>query len=177
MNARIATPLPDPPASPAAGTTSHLAARMHGLRSSAVRDLLAHAKAPGMISFAGGLPAPETFDVAGIRAAADAALGDPHTTLQYGTTDGQPALREALASLMTQRGCPAGAEDLIVTTGSQQGIDLLARVLLDPGDTVIVERPAYLAALQVFALAQANVLGLEIDGDGAQTARLDPLLD
>jgi len=177
MNARIDPPLLDTPARHATGTTSHLAARLHGLRSSAVRDLLAHARAPGMISFAGGLPAPETFDVAGIRAAADAALGEAHTTLQYGTTDGQPTLREALATLMTQRGCAAGAEDLIVTTGSQQGIDLLARILLDPGDTVIVERPAYLAALQVFALSQANVLGLEIDGDGARTARLDALLD
>ena len=176
-DAREARDDQDAPDAHAPHASPRLAQRMHGVRSSAVRDLLAHAKAPGMISFAGGLPAPETFDVEGIRAATRAALDDPHTTLQYGTTDGQPALRDALAAHMSARGAATAADDLIVTTGSQQGIDLLARVLLDPGDTVIVERPAYLAALQVFTLAQANVLGLETDADGACTDRLDALRD
>lgn len=182
--ASSASALADAPARLRADATAHpqtplagvrIATRMHGMRSSAVRDLLAHAKVPGMISFAGGLPAPETFDVDGIRAASLAALDDPHNTLQYGTTDGQPGLRALIATHLTARGVPAAADALIVTTGSQQGIDLLARVLLDPGDTVIVERPTYLAALQVFTLAQVNVLGLETDADGACTDRLDAL--
>ena len=155
-----------------------IAARLRGVPSSAVRDLLRYAQQPGMISLAGGLPAPDLFDVEGLREAADTVLTvSPAGALQYGMTDGQPALKAQLVDLMAARGVPVRDEHLVVTTGSQQGIDLLARVLLDPGDTVIVERPAYLAALQTFGLAQARFETVEGDEHGARVADLDAIVE
>ncbi|HUN92236.1 MAG TPA: PLP-dependent aminotransferase family protein [Burkholderiaceae bacterium] len=154
-----------------------VAARLRGTQGSQIRDLLRYAKQPGMLSLAGGLPAPDLFDVEGLRAAAAAALGDsPVDALQYGMTDGQPALKRELVRLMGERGVAVDADRIVVTTGSQQGIDLLARTLLDPGDTVIVERPAYLAALQAFALAEAHVATIDGDSHGARVEQLEDLL-
>lgn len=143
------------------------AARMGAVRSSAIRDLLAHARRPGMLSLAGGLPASDGFDVDGLREAMNAALGEAPASLQYGPTEGMPALREAIAGLMGARGAPVDASRVLVTSGSQQALDLVARVLLDPDDEVVVERPSYLAALQVFALAQARVRTIGVDAQGA----------
>ncbi|RZS89364.1 2-aminoadipate transaminase [Motilibacter rhizosphaerae] len=145
-----------------------LAARLAGVRSSPVRDLLALVDRPGVISFAGGLPAPELFDVEGLRAAYAEVLTGPaaRRNLQYAPTEGDPALRAAVAARMTGRGLPTTTEQLLVTTGSQQALTLVAAALLDPGAVVAVEEPTYLAALQVFQLAGASVVPVASDADG-----------
>lgn len=154
-----------------------VANRMRAVQSSAIRDLLKYAQQPGMISLAGGLPSPATFDVTGIRQATERVFNNNAVTaLQYGTTEGLPALREQLAALMAQRGVTVDAERILVTTGSQQGIDLMARVFVDVGDTVVVERPAYLAALQTFALAEARFATIDSDADGARVDDLEDII-
>ena len=148
-----------------------LAARLRGVRSSPVRDILALTEQPGVISFAGGLPAPELFDASGLRAAFAAVLSGPAAgrALQYSTTEGDPALRSALAARLCDRGLATTAEQLLVTSGSQQALTLVATVLLEPGDVVLVEEPSYLAALQAFQLAGAEVVPVPCDDHG-----LDP---
>lgn len=154
-----------------------LAARTATTGGSPVRDILAVTARPEVINFAGGLPAPELFDRDGIAAAFHAVLRDtPARALQYATTEGEPALREALAARIGGRGLATGADDLLVTTGSQQALSLLATALLDPGDTVLVENPCYLAALQVFGLAGARVIAVPGDDDGPDPLALDDLV-
>jgi 2-aminoadipate transaminase len=151
--------------------TPPLAARLRGVQSSPVREILALTQRPGVISFAGGLPAPELFDAAGTRAAFAAALDDDVAgrALQYSTTEGDPALRAAVAQRLTARGLPTHADGLLITSGSQQALTLIATVLLEPGDTVLVEEPSYLAAIQAFQLAGATVVPVPCDDNG-----LDP---
>jgi 2-aminoadipate transaminase len=148
-----------------------IAARLRGVASSPVREILALTARPGVISFAGGLPAPELFDAAGLSAAYAAALADGRAerSLQYSTTEGDPDLRAAIAARLSARGLPTRADDLLVTSGSQQALTLAATVLIEPGDRVLVEEPSYLAALQAFALAGAEVVPVACDDDG-----LDP---
>ncbi|MEV7686699.1 PLP-dependent aminotransferase family protein [Streptomyces bungoensis] len=151
-----------------------LAARARTVAGSPVRDILAVTARPDVINFAGGLPAPELFDREGIAAAFHAVLADtPERALQYSTTEGEPALREGLAARVTAQGLPTAADDLLVTTGSQQALSLLATALLEPGDTVLVENPCYLAALQVFALAGARVVAVPGDEDGVDPRALE----
>lgn len=135
---------------------------------SPVRDILALTEQPGFISFAGGLPDPALFDVAGLRAAFATVLADgvAARTLQYSTTEGDPRLRREIAALLQGRGVPAEADDVLVTTGSQQALTLIATTLLEPGATVLVEDPSYLAALQAFAFAGARVVPVACDDDG-----------
>lgn len=147
------------------------------IRSSDIRDLLQYAQQPGMISMAGGLPAAELFDQAGILASTQQVLREHHMiALQYGMTEGQLTLRRELASLMAQRGCPTDAQDILVTTGSQQALDLIVRTLIDEGDCVVLERPSYLAAIQVLQLAGAHMLTLPGDAQGARTDLLPQLV-
>lgn len=141
---------------------------MQGTFSSPVREILALTERPGMISFAGGLPEPSLFDGPGLRSAFARALSDEAAgrSLQYSTTEGDPALRAAAAALMTARGVPSRADDLLITSGSQQALTLVATALLDPGDAVLVEEPSYLAAIQAFTLAGARVVPVACDDDG-----------
>jgi 2-aminoadipate transaminase len=141
------------------------ALRLAGVASSPVRDLLALIDRPSVISFAGGLPAPSLFDVDGLRSAFDQVLSGPSARrhLQYAPTEGNPDLRAHVAARMTSRGLPTQAEDLLVTTGSQQGLTLITTALLDPGAVVAVEEPTYLAALQCFQLAGARIVTLPGD--------------
>jgi DNA-binding transcriptional MocR family regulator len=151
-----------------------LAARARDVGASPVREILALTARPEVISFAGGLPAPELFDAAGLRAAYDAVLATaPRTALQYSTTEGDPALRGAVAARLSARGLATGAADLLVTGGSQQGLSLLATALLEPGDTVLVENPTYLAALQCFGFAGARVVPVPTDADGVDPEALE----
>jgi DNA-binding transcriptional MocR family regulator len=129
---------------------------------------------PEVISFAGGLPAPELFDLDGIRASFDAALSSPGV-LQYSTSEGNRALRDEVARRYAAEGLATAASDLIITTGSQQGLGLLATALIDPGDAILVEEPCYLAALQTFALAGARVIGVPYVGDELDLDALDRL--
>ncbi|GAT72901.1 PLP-dependent aminotransferase family protein [Microbacterium hydrocarbonoxydans] len=149
-------------------------ARAGSAKTSPVRELLALTERPEVISFAGGLPAPELFDLDGIRAAYDEVLRTP-AVLQYSTSEGNHALREEVARQYTADGLPTAASDLIVTTGSQQGLGLLSTALLDPGDAILVEEPCYLAALQTFALAGARVIGVPYTGDELDLDALERL--
>lgn len=140
---------------------------------SAIRELFKYLAQPGMISFAGGYPAAELFDQPALRQASEQALRDaPLDCLQYGATEGLLALREQLVELMARRGVSTTTDDLLVTTGSQQGFDLLIRVLLQPGDTVLVERPTYPAAVQALRLAGMNMLSAATDVHGLDTEAL-----
>jgi 2-aminoadipate transaminase len=162
-----------------------VAARLRGVRSSPVREILALTERPGVISFAGGLPAPELFDAAGLREAFAAALSDGRAgrALQYSTTEGNPDLRAAIAARLTAKGLETDPEAVLVTSGSQQALTLVATVLLEPGDAVLVEEPSYLAALQAFALAGAEAVpvpcddgGIDPDAVAALAAERDPKL-
>ncbi|MGZ4171771.1 MAG: aminotransferase-like domain-containing protein [Solirubrobacteraceae bacterium] len=152
--------------------------RLRGATSSPVRDILALTERPGVVSFAGGLPAPDLFDVAGLRAAFAAVLADDSggRALQYSTTEGDPLLRRLVAERLTQRGLDTAADDLLITSGSQQALTLIAGVLLEPGDRVLVEEPSYLAALQCFALAGAEAVPVPCDEDGLDPDGLDELV-
>jgi 2-aminoadipate transaminase len=140
---------------------------------SAIRELFKYLSLPGMISFAGGYPAAQFFDSQALDEASQRAFAQtPLDCLQYAATEGTPALREELAQLMARRGVSVTAEDILVTTGSQQGLDLLIKVLLEPGDTVLVERPVYPAALQALRMAGARVFSAATDSEGLDTERL-----
>ncbi|WP_046731442.1 PLP-dependent aminotransferase family protein [Streptomyces humi] len=143
------------------------AARAVAASGSVIREALALTARPEIISFAGGLPASELLDVDGIRAAYDRVLGtSPYRVLQYSTTEGDPALREAIGARLTRRGLHSRPEDLVITTGAQQALALLTTTLLDPGDVVAVEDPTYLAALQCFHYAGARVVPVPTDDQG-----------
>jgi 2-aminoadipate transaminase len=153
----------------AASPQPAVAARLRGVRSSPVREILALTARPGVISFAGGLPAPELFDGAGLSAAFADALSDAGSTLQYSTTEGDPDLRAEISTRLSARGLPTAADDVLICSGSQQALTLAATVLIEPGDVVLVEEPSYLAALQAFSLSGARVVPVACDDDG-----LDP---
>lgn len=152
--------------------------RLRGATSSPVRDILALTERPGVVSFAGGLPAPDLFDREGLRAAFAAVLdGDAGArALQYSTTEGDPRLRRLIAARLTERGLDTEAEDLLITSGSQQALTLVADVLLQPGDRVLVEEPSYLAALQCFTLAGAQAIPVPCDKDGLDPDTLEALV-
>ncbi|MEV8532869.1 PLP-dependent aminotransferase family protein [Streptomyces sp. NPDC051211] len=153
------------------------AARARSVGGSPVREILALTERPGVISFAGGLPAPELFDADGLRAAYDAAFtAAPRRALQYSTTEGAPELREAVAARVTGRGLPTGPDDLLITTGSQQALTLITATLVEPGDVVLVENPTYLAALQCFGLAGARVVAVPCDENGILPEALEELV-
>lgn len=154
------------------------AQRLRGVASSPVRDLLALIDRPEVISFAGGLPAPELFDLDGVRAAFDRVLSGPNARrhLQYAPTEGNADLRALVAARMSARGLPTAARDLLVTTGSQQALTLIATALLDAGATVAVEEPTYLAALQCFQLAGARIVTVPSDEHGVDPVALERVL-
>ena len=152
--------------------------RLNNVETSAIRELFKLLGKPGIISFAGGFPDSAMFDVDGIRDASNAALAkDPGAALQYGATEGFNPLREQLSQFMAQKGAKDVAPDqLIVTTGSQQALDLLGKTLIGPGDKVIVEGPTFLATIQCFRLYGAELVSAPIDGNGVQTDKLEQLI-
>ncbi|NMM89264.1 aspartate aminotransferase [Rhodococcus sp. SRB_17] len=152
--------------------------RLNNVETSAIRELFKLLGKPGIISFAGGFPDSALFDVDGIRAAVNQALGEePGGALQYGATEGYQPLREQLAAFMASKGAKDLApENLIVTTGSQQALDLLGKTLISPGDKVIVEGPTFLATIQCFRLYGAELISAPIDADGVQTGALEQLI-
>ena len=153
------------------------AARLQNVETSAIRELFKLLGKPGIISFAGGFPDPALFDVEGIRMASEQALRDnPGPVLQYGATEGWNPLREALSGHMAKKGIAAKPEEIITTTGSQQGLDLIGKTMIDPGDKVIVEGPTFLATIQCFRLYGANVIGAPIDADGVKVDALEKLI-
>ena len=141
-------------------------------RSSAIRDLLAVTAQPDVISFAGGLPAPELFPVDDLRAAFDAVLRtDGAGALQYGPTEGYAPLRAYLAARLARRGIRATPEEILLTSGAQQGLDLLS-----PRATVVVEAPSYVGALQAFAAREPRYLAVPLDDEGLRVDRAARML-
>ncbi|GBU15312.1 aminotransferase [Polaromonas sp.] len=152
--------------------------RLNQVETSAIRDLFKLLGKPGIISFAGGFPDSAMFDVEGIREAVNAALlENAGAALQYGATEGYQPLREQLAAFMASKGVKDLApEELIVTTGSQQALDLLGKTMINPGDKVIVEGPTFLATIQCFRLYGADIISAPIDAGGVQTDKLEQLI-
>lgn len=137
------------------------------MRGSALRKLFKETRRPGMISFAGGTPAPEVFPVEDIAAAAERALMH-HTvdSLQYGFTEGYPPLREYLARRMAGQGIACEADQVQITVGSQQAIDLVGRLFIDPGTLVAVEDPTYMSAMTAWAPLRPTYMTVPMDDDG-----------
>lgn len=151
------------------------AARTAGMRPSAIREILKVTESPEIISFAGGLPAPELFPVESAMRAAAVVLGGDEgaAALQYSTTEGHRPLREWVTRhLVDWVGLSADPGGVVITHGSQQGLDLLGKVLLDPGDVVLTENPAYLGALQAFGAYEAHIIGVSSDECGIQPEAL-----
>jgi len=133
-------------------------------RPAAIRELFQYMSLPDMISFAGGYPSADLFDAEGLHAAMERAMQEaPAKWLQYAATEGEPVLREALAAWMARRGITLAPERILVTSGSGQGLDLLLRVLTDPGDSILVERPSYSTALQAMRLVGVRAVGVDLD--------------
>jgi 2-aminoadipate transaminase len=154
-----------------------LARRMSNVQASAIREILKVTERPDVLSFAGGLPAPELFPVEALAAAhADVFAKNGAAALQYGPTEGHAPLRAWIADRMTARGLPATPEQVLITAGSQQGIDLAGKTLLDPGDLVAVEAPSYLAALQAFSTYEAQFAVVGSDEHGMRVDELELLL-
>ena len=154
------------------------AQRLNNVETSAIRELFKLLGKPGIISFAGGFPDSAMFDVAGIGQAVNQALADePGGALQYGATEGYEPLRAQLAAFMQAKGAQGVAPDqLIVTTGSQQALDLLGKTLVDPGSKVIVEGPTFLATIQCFRLYGGDLVSAPIDGEGVKVDELEALI-
>ncbi|MDW5444835.1 PLP-dependent aminotransferase family protein [Polaromonas sp. SM01] len=151
--------------------------RLNNVETSAIRELFKLLGKPGIISFAGGFPDSAMFDVDGIQAAVNQALTEePGAALQYGATEGYGPLREQLAAFMGTKGVDVAPDGLIVTTGSQQALDLLGKTMIGPGDKVIVEGPTFLATIQCFRLYGAELISAPIDANGVKTDELEKLI-
>ena len=151
-----------------------LSASGKGMKRSAIREILKHLQKPGMISFAGGLPAPETFPVEDIKEIVLEVL-EKHgaEALQYGTTEGDAGLRRALVERHNRQGLNIGIDNLIITSGSQQALDLIARIFIDPGDYVLCGLPSYLGGLNAFTAYGVKLKGITLDSEGMKPDELE----
>ena len=155
-------------------TERFLSGSGRNMRRSAIREILKVLQKPGMISFAGGLPAPETFPIEDLREIAIEVLDQSGAEcLQYGTTEGDPVLRKTLVERYNKMGFNIGLENLIITTGSQQAIDLVTRIFIDPGDYVLCGLPSYLGAINTFLIYGAKLKGIALDKDGMKAEELE----
>jgi DNA-binding transcriptional MocR family regulator len=160
-----------------ATSADRIAPAYRSIGESLVRELAKLMADPEMISLAGGYPSPELFDRDGIRDAANAALADaPLACLQYGPTEGLPALREQIARMLAARGTVVSPAALMVSAGSQQGFDLLGRTLMRAGDAAVVERPTYTGPLRILTVADARTSTVGVDHRGLDVDELESLL-
>jgi 2-aminoadipate transaminase len=151
-----------------------LARRAERLNPSTIREILKITERPGIVSLAGGLPAADSFPVAELAEASARVLRDtPREALQYAASEGFGPLREWVAAELGAHGMAVDAGQVLITTGSQQGLDLVGKVLIDPGSRVAVESPTYLGALQAFAPYEADFVALDGDDDGPTPQALD----
>ena len=151
--------------------------RLQNIETSAIRELFKLLGKPGIISFAGGFPDPALFDVEGLKMSSEAVLSNnPGPVLQYGATEGWGPLREQISHFMAGKGATVAPDGLIVTTGSQQALDLIGKTMISPGDKVIVEAPTFLATIQCFRLYGAHLIGAPIDAHGVDVDRLEQLI-
>lgn len=153
------------------------AQRTQRMGSSAIRELLKLTEQPELISFAGGLPAPEVFPVAEFSAACERALRDfGPQALQYSTTEGYPPLREMIARHAARYGIKVTLDNIMITSGSQQALDLLGKIFINPGDRVLVEAPTYLGAIQAWNAYGAEFVPVPMDEHGMVTDALEEAL-
>jgi 2-aminoadipate transaminase len=153
------------------------AQRTKTAKSSIIRELLKLTQRPEVISFAGGLPAPEIFPVERFREACQKVLTtNPSVALQYGPTEGYLPLRELIVAHMARYGILATVDNILITSGSQQALDLIAKLLINRGDRILVESPTYLGALQAFDLMGAEYVTVPTDADGLQTSEMEQAL-
>lgn len=147
------------------------------MKRSLIRELLTLSRRPDIISFAGGMPDPQTFPVEELEEISAQILREKGATaLQYGPTEGELPLREELARWLTRERPDLKAENILITSGSQQALDLLGQVLIDPGDVILVELPSYIGALQAFAAHRARMIGVPQDDEGIRTDLLEKAL-
>ena len=140
-----------------------------GMKKSVIRELLKLTNKPGIISFAGGLPAPDMFPVREIAEIADDLMArEGKKILQYGPTEGYPPLREELLKYMKKQGTELSLDRLIVITSSQQGLDLISKIFLSRGDVIMTGKPTYVGAIQAFNSYSAHMCGIEIEDDGVR---------
>ncbi|MEF8879296.1 MAG: PLP-dependent aminotransferase family protein [Candidatus Thermoplasmatota archaeon] len=148
--------------------------RASKMKKSVIRELLKVTQEPEIISFAGGLPNPKTFPVDDLRNIVDKVLDkEGKTALQYGTTQGLTELRESVAERARKEGIDATAEDIIITSGSQQALDAIGKIFLNPGDTALVGLPTYLGAVNAFRSYESNLEGIPLDGEGMKMDALE----
>lgn len=143
------------------------ASRMEGIKASEIRELLKLTTRSEIISFAGGLPAPELFPIEALKASALEVLNDMGPqALQYSTTEGYTPLREKVASRMAKAGVTASSDNILITGGSQQGLDFAGKIFLNPGDYVVCESPSYLGAINAFKAYECQFIEVDTDDDG-----------
>jgi len=151
--------------------------RLKHVEVSAIRELFKLLGKPGIISFAGGFPDSALFDVEGMKMAVQATLEqEAGTALQYGVTEGFDPLREQIAALMNAKSAGVTPQQMLITTGSQQALDLLGKVMLNPGDAAIVEAPTFLTGIQSFRIYEPQLVGAPIDAEGVQVDALEKLI-
>jgi 2-aminoadipate transaminase len=151
-----------------------LSASGKSMKRSAIREILKHLQKPGMISFAGGLPAPETFPVDDLKEIVIEILEkNGADSLQYGTTEGDPLLRKMLVERHNRQGLNISIENIIITSASQQALDLISKVFLDPGDYVLCGLPSYLGGINAFLLYGAKLKGISLDEHGMKPEELE----
>ena len=156
---------------------SRYALRTKNVQSSTIRELLKLTQKPEMISFAGGLPAPDVFPLDRFQEACRRVLEvNGHQALQYGATEGYEPLREMIARHISRYGIKARPQHVLITSGSQQALDLIGKLLINPGDRILVEAPTYLGALQAFTVYGAEYISVPSDHDGLRTELLEPSL-
>jgi len=154
------------------------AQRTQRMGSSVIRELLKFSQQPEMISFAGGLPAPELFPLKEFEEASCKILREKGAqALQYGTTEGYPPLREFIVEKMGRYGIKATVDNVLITHGSQQALDLIGKVFLDPGDTVLLEAPSYMGGIQAFTAYQARYITVPIDDEGMRVDLVEEELE
>ncbi len=152
--------------------------RTEGMSGSAIRELLKFSSLPDVISFGGGLPAPDVFPIQKFIEASDTVLkemGD--RALQYGTTEGYQPLRELIAQNAIEYGIPISSDNVLITSGSQQALDLLGKIFINRGDRVLTESPTYLGAIQAWNAYGAKYVTIASDDNGMQTQHLEELID
>jgi 2-aminoadipate transaminase len=160
------------------GWESRLAVRTHGMRSSIIRELLKLTMEPDLISFAGGLPAPDLFPIREFQEACHYVLQyEGQSALQYGPTEGYPPLKQFLADAMSKYGILVELENILMVNGSQQGLDLIGKLFIDPDACVITSRPTYVGALQAWNTYQANFCSIPMDDDGMCVDELSSILE
>lgn len=159
-------------------TNEKVAERVKGMRASAVRNLFAAASRPDIISLSGGMPDVSLLPRDVVMQAAEAALGDSRAAaLQYGDTAGRVQTRQALCDIMRDLGIRCKPEDMMITTGAQEALDLIAKTFIDPGDVIITEGPTYLGALQAFSAYQPEIRCVPFDDEGMRMDLLEEELE